>query len=94
MNGQSDVKTSPASLPRIKYKHMAEGREFGNIYVYYGTPEWKMYADDYRSVTGAERLHDGIGQWFCRDGQAAKRKHRKAPSTPHADAIPKPRSFG
>lgn len=73
---------------------MAEGKQYGNIYVYHATPEWKMYADDFRSVTGTEPLHDGIGRWFCRNGQAAKRKQRKQSSTSESKQLPKTRDFG
>ena len=90
MNGQSDVEASPKPKERIRYRHQAQNKKYGNIYIHFGTSEWKAYADDFRSVTGAEPIHDGIGRWFYYLGQAAKPKYRKTP----ADPLPKPRQFG
>lgn len=42
----------------------------------YGTPEWQIYANDFRNTRGAEKLPEtregGRGNWFKWLGEAAQ----------------------
>lgn len=62
-----------------KPAHGAKGR--GMIWFDHGTHEWRLYAEDYKSVRGVERLPEhragGSGNWFKMSGEAALPEARR-----------------
>lgn len=72
-----ESKRSPyRSRAREKPAHGAKGR--GMVWLDSGSDEWTTYAEDYRTVTGAEKLPEtrngGRGNWFHLLGQATAKK--------------------
>ena len=64
---------------RTKPRHGAKGR--GMIWLDHGTPEWDLYAADFREKRGADKLPEsrpgGRGNWFVLLGEPAQRRRAR-----------------
>lgn len=73
---QPQVASKTRAVNRTKPHHGAKGK--GMIWFDLGTQEWKLYAEDFRNVRGADILPEnrigGLGNWFRWAGEATGRK--------------------
>lgn len=59
-------------------RHGLQSLKHKTIYVHKATAEWRVFAEDYRAVIGAEPLPDRYGGfWFYNLGEAARPAHQR-----------------
>lgn len=72
--GDGEGKRVAPTAPR----HGTRSTKHGTIYIYRGTEDWRVYAEDYNATTGAEPLPDRFGGfWFFANGEAARPAHQR-----------------
>lgn len=79
--GGEEVKRAAPTAP----KHGAQSSKHRTVYVYRGTEDWRIHAEDFKAVRGAEPLPDRWGGfWFYSLGEAARPAHQRTWRNPAA----------
>lgn len=78
LNHRESEKGSPAEVTRQAPRHGTQSSKHKTIYLYKGTEDWRVHAQDYRDVMGAEPLPDRHGGfWFYVLGEAVRPAHQR-----------------
>lgn len=77
VGGEGEEKASDGEPPKPRVeagpRHGMTSTKHGTIYLKRGTEDWRVHAEDYRTVMGAEPLPDRFGGfWFCIRGEAVR----------------------
>ena len=73
-----DSKGQPREVSRPPPRHGAQSGKHKTVYLYKGTEDWRVHADDYRNVMGAEPLPDRHGGfWFYALGEKLRPAHQR-----------------
>lgn len=82
---QESLKGQPRQDQSRAPKHGTQSSKHKTVYLYKGTEEWRIHAQDYRDVIGAEPLPDRNGAfWFYILGEAVRPAHQRYWSNAHA----------